>query len=82
MPESVATESLIRQALKEDLANQTDITTTLTVPDYKTATAVICTRIEGTLAGVLIIGILSNILGLHGVQKDFQLKSLCQIGNH
>ena len=29
--------------------------------------------IEGTLAGVLIIGILSNILGLHGVQKDFQL---------
>jgi len=29
--------------------------------------------LEGTLAGVLIIGILSNILGLHGVQKDFQL---------
>ena len=29
--------------------------------------------IEGTIAGVLIIGILSNILGLHGVQKDFQL---------
>ncbi len=28
---------------------------------------------EGTIAGVLIIGILSNILGLHGVQKDFQL---------
>jgi len=28
---------------------------------------------EGTFAGVLIIGILSNILGLHGVQKDFQL---------
>ncbi|MCK5285046.1 MAG: carboxylating nicotinate-nucleotide diphosphorylase [Alphaproteobacteria bacterium] len=54
MPESVATESLIRQALKEDLANQTDITTTLTVPDYKTATAVICTRIEGTLAGISI----------------------------
>jgi len=29
--------------------------------------------LEGTLAGVLIIGLLSNILGLHGVQKDFQL---------
>jgi ribose transport system permease protein len=29
--------------------------------------------LEGTFAGVLIIGILSNILGLHGVQKDFQL---------
>lgn len=29
--------------------------------------------LEGTIAGVLIIGILSNILGLHGVQKDFQL---------
>ncbi len=28
---------------------------------------------EGTIAGVLIIGILSNILGLHGIQKDFQL---------
>ncbi|HFE64229.1 hypothetical protein B1H10_04460 [candidate division KSB1 bacterium 4484_188] len=28
---------------------------------------------EGTFAGVLIIGLLSNILGLHGVQKDFQL---------
>ncbi|NIV72087.1 hypothetical protein GWN26_07420 [Candidatus Saccharibacteria bacterium] len=27
----------------------------------------------GTFAGVLIIGLLSNILGLHGVQKDFQL---------
>ncbi len=27
----------------------------------------------GTFFGVLIIGILSNILGLHGVQKDFQL---------
>ena len=29
--------------------------------------------LEGTFAGVLIIGLLSNILGLHGVQKDFQL---------
>lgn len=29
--------------------------------------------VEGTLAGVLIIGLLSNILGLHGIQKDFQL---------
>lgn len=29
--------------------------------------------LEGTFAGVLIIGILSNILGLLGVQKDFQL---------
>lgn len=29
--------------------------------------------LEGTFAGVLIIGILSNILGLHGIQKDFQL---------
>jgi ribose transport system permease protein len=29
--------------------------------------------VEGTFAGVLIIGLLSNILGLHGVQKDFQL---------
>ncbi|MCF6222477.1 MAG: ABC transporter permease [Flavobacteriaceae bacterium] len=29
--------------------------------------------LEGTLAGVLIIGVLSNILGLYGVQKDFQL---------
>jgi len=29
--------------------------------------------IKGTLAGVLIIGMLSNILGLHGIQKDFQL---------
>lgn len=29
--------------------------------------------LEGTLAGVLIIGLLSNILGLYGVQKDFQL---------
>ncbi len=29
--------------------------------------------IEGTFAGVLIIGLLSNILGLHGIQKDFQL---------
>jgi len=28
---------------------------------------------EGTFAGVLIIGLLSNILGLHGVEKDFQL---------
>lgn len=28
---------------------------------------------EGTIAGVLIIGVLSNILGLHGVEKDFQL---------
>jgi ribose transport system permease protein len=27
----------------------------------------------GTFAGVLIIGLLSNILGLHGIQKDFQL---------
>ncbi|MBN2365568.1 MAG: ABC transporter permease, partial [Calditrichaeota bacterium] len=27
----------------------------------------------GTFAGVLIIGLLSNILGLHGVEKDFQL---------
>ncbi len=29
--------------------------------------------LEGTFAGVLIIGLLSNILGLHGVEKDFQL---------
>ncbi len=29
--------------------------------------------LEGTFAGVLIIGLLSNILGLHGIQKDFQL---------
>ena len=29
--------------------------------------------IKGTIAGVLIIGLLSNILGLHGIQKDFQL---------
>lgn len=29
--------------------------------------------IEGTFAGVLIIGLLSNIFGLHGIQKDFQL---------
>ncbi len=29
--------------------------------------------IAGTFAGVLIIGLLSNILGLHGIQKDFQL---------
>ncbi|MCF8242320.1 MAG: ABC transporter permease [Melioribacteraceae bacterium] len=29
--------------------------------------------ISGTFAGVLIIGLLSNILGLHGIQKDFQL---------
>jgi ribose transport system permease protein len=29
--------------------------------------------ILGTFFGVLIIGVLSNILGLHGVQKDFQL---------
>ena len=28
---------------------------------------------EGTFIGVLIIGLLSNILGLHGIQKDFQL---------
>lgn len=27
----------------------------------------------GTLAGVLIIGLLNNIFGLHGMQKDFQL---------
>ena len=29
--------------------------------------------LEGTFAGVLIIGLLSNLLGLHGIQKDFQL---------
>ncbi|MFA8344237.1 MAG: ABC transporter permease [Rhodothermaceae bacterium] len=28
---------------------------------------------EGTFFGVLIIGLLSNILGLHGIEKDFQL---------
>jgi ribose transport system permease protein len=27
----------------------------------------------GTLAGILIIGLLNNIFGLHGMQKDFQL---------
>jgi ribose transport system permease protein len=29
--------------------------------------------VVGTLAGVLIIGLLNNIFGLHGMQKDFQL---------
>jgi ribose transport system permease protein len=28
--------------------------------------------VTGTLAGVLIIGLLNNIFGLHGMQKDFQ----------
>ncbi len=30
-------------------------------------------NIIGTFCGVLMIGLLSNILGLHGIQKDFQL---------
>lgn len=30
-------------------------------------------NIIGTFLGVLMIGLLSNILGLHGIQKDFQL---------
>jgi ribose transport system permease protein len=29
-------------------------------------------KMSGTLAGILIIGMLSNILGLHGIQKDVQ----------
>lgn len=29
--------------------------------------------VVGTLAGILIIGLLNNIFGLHGMQKDFQL---------